>query len=117
MSYTLNFPALLFVCIVVLCFFVPSRCNSGKSSTLVSSQQQQLTFQGMKKSARIATRQKVSSLEVEANTAVVARTQNHQTSGWKQSLEVATYLGLWYLFSGYYNIYNKKALNILKLPW
>ena len=35
----------------------------------------------------------------------------------KKSVEVLTYLGLWYFFSGWYNIYNKKALNILKLPW
>ena len=36
---------------------------------------------------------------------------------WKKSLEVGIYLALWYFFSGWYNIYNKKALNILKMPW
>ena len=36
---------------------------------------------------------------------------------WKKSLEVGIYLTLWYFFSGWYNIYNKKALNILKMPW
>lgn len=32
-------------------------------------------------------------------------------------LEVFTYLSLWYFFSAVYNIYNKKALNSLGLPW
>ena len=34
-----------------------------------------------------------------------------------ERLEVAGYLSLWYLFSAVYNIYNKKALNTLGLPW
>jgi hypothetical protein len=34
-----------------------------------------------------------------------------------QKLEVFVYLGLWYIISAYYNVYNKKALNSLKLPW
>ena len=32
-------------------------------------------------------------------------------------LEVILYLSLWYFFSAVYNIYNKKALNNLALPW
>jgi solute carrier family 35 protein E1 len=35
----------------------------------------------------------------------------------KQRLELIGNLSLWYLISAFYNIYNKKALNILKLPY
>jgi len=35
----------------------------------------------------------------------------------RKNIEIAVYLGLWYLISGYYNVYNKQALNLLKLPW
>lgn len=31
--------------------------------------------------------------------------------------ELATNLGVWYAVSALYNIYNKRALNVLKLPW
>lgn len=69
----------------------------------------------MRKSARVATKKKAASLDVAAD--APTKTENQQTFDWRKSLEVTTYLGLWYLFSGYYNIYNKKALNMLKLPW
>ena len=35
----------------------------------------------------------------------------------KENFKLIIYLILWYFFSGYYNILNKNALNILKLPW
>lgn len=35
----------------------------------------------------------------------------------KDRLEVVLYLSLWYFLSAVYNIYNKKALNCLGLPW
>jgi hypothetical protein len=35
----------------------------------------------------------------------------------KENFKLVIYLILWYIFSGYYNILNKNALNILKLPW
>jgi solute carrier family 35 protein E1 len=35
----------------------------------------------------------------------------------KQRFELIVNLSLWYLISAFYNIYNKKALNILKLPY
>lgn len=34
-----------------------------------------------------------------------------------ESLQVGMYFALWYLFNIAYNIYNKKALNILAYPW
>lgn len=37
--------------------------------------------------------------------------------GLKQSLKVGSFFFLWYLFNIGYNIYNKKALNALPLPW
>jgi len=37
--------------------------------------------------------------------------------GMKATLEVGSYFALWYLFNIGYNIYNKKALNILAYPW
>lgn len=33
------------------------------------------------------------------------------------SVKVAAYFGLWYLFNIGYNIYNKRLLNVLPLPW
>ena len=35
----------------------------------------------------------------------------------KDRLEVFFYITLWYILSMGYNVYNKKALNTLKLPW
>ena len=35
----------------------------------------------------------------------------------RNKLEVVLYLTLWYFLSAVYNIYNKKALNCLALPW
>ena len=35
----------------------------------------------------------------------------------KDRVEVVIYLSLWYFLSAVYNIYNKKALNCLGLPW
>jgi solute carrier family 35 protein E1 len=34
-----------------------------------------------------------------------------------KQLELFSYLSIWYALSAVYNIYNKKALNILNLPW
>jgi solute carrier family 35, member E1 len=34
-----------------------------------------------------------------------------------ETLQVATYFALWYLFNIAYNIYNKQALNLLDYPW
>lgn len=38
-------------------------------------------------------------------------------AGVKQTLKVGSFFFLWYLFNIGYNIYNKKALNVLPLPW
>ena len=35
----------------------------------------------------------------------------------KDRLEVFFYITLWYILSMGYNVYNKKAMNTLKLPW
>ena len=48
---------------------------------------------------------------------VVAVTADNTSFFSEKNLQVFTYLSLWYLFSGFYNTYNKKALNSLKLPW
>ncbi|CAB9507409.1 Triose phosphate/phosphate translocator, chloroplastic [Seminavis robusta] len=37
--------------------------------------------------------------------------------GLMESLTVGSYFALWYLFNIAYNIYNKKALNVLDYPW
>ncbi|CAM9443748.1 unnamed protein product [Chrysoparadoxa australica] len=36
---------------------------------------------------------------------------------WKNSAKVAAYFGLWYLLNVGYNIYNKKTLNMISIPW
>jgi len=38
-------------------------------------------------------------------------------SALKDTLQTGTYFALWYLFNIGYNIYNKKALNVLAYPW
>jgi hypothetical protein len=35
----------------------------------------------------------------------------------RDRIEVFTYITLWYILSMGYNVYNKKALNSIKLPW
>ena len=114
----------LYLCLLVLCSFGHSSCYTSIKQSGVASHKQQLVgqqkkqqqfFRSMRKSARVATKKKAASLDVAAD--APTKTENQQTFDWRKSLEVTTYLGLWYLFSGYYNIYNKKALNMLKLPW
>ena len=39
------------------------------------------------------------------------------SGGMKETLKVGSFFFLWYLFNIGYNIYNKKALNVLPLPW
>lgn len=38
-------------------------------------------------------------------------------TGMKHTLKVGAFFMLWYIFNIGYNIYNKKALNVLPLPW
>lgn len=40
-----------------------------------------------------------------------------QKSSMAQTLKVGSFFFLWYFFNIGYNIYNKKALNALPLPW
>jgi len=42
---------------------------------------------------------------------------SEEKSGLGETLQVGTYFALWYLFNIAYNIYNKKALNVLDYPW
>ena len=56
-------------------------------------------------------------LEEARDVDAIAKAQQPQGRKWKKAIEISIYLGLWYFFSGWYNIYNKQALNILKLPW
>jgi solute carrier family 35 protein E1 len=39
------------------------------------------------------------------------------SGGLKETLTIAMYFALWYLFNIGYNIYNKQALNVLDFPW
>ena len=107
---------------LVLCCFAQSSGYPNSKIILESSQRYQSLEQDttqllrvMKKHARTRTGLKGASLDVVADD--VTKAKDKHDFNWKKSLEVSTYLGLWYLFSGYYNIYNKRALTILKLPW
>ncbi|CAM9417135.1 unnamed protein product [Discosporangium mesarthrocarpum] len=40
-----------------------------------------------------------------------------EEGGLQAKLQVASYFGLWYLFNIGYNIYNKRVLNMLPIPW
>lgn len=40
-----------------------------------------------------------------------------KSGGLAETLQVGSYFALWYLFNIAYNIYNKKALNVLDYPW
>lgn len=40
-----------------------------------------------------------------------------EEGGLAETLQVGSYFALWYLFNIAYNIYNKKALNVLDFPW
>ena len=108
--------------LVLCCFALSSGYpNSGKFIPECSQRHQSLEqntsqfLRIMKKDARTRTGLKAASLDVVAND--VTKAKDRHNFNWKKSLEVSAYLGLWYLFSGYYNIYNKRALTILKLPW
>jgi len=46
-----------------------------------------------------------------------AAAEEPKAGGLAETLTVASYFGLWYLFNIAYNIYNKKALNVLDFPW
>mmetsp|Transcript_10159 Transcript_10159/g.14361 ORF Transcript_10159/g.14361 Transcript_10159/m.14361 type:complete len:388 (-) Transcript_10159:441-1604(-) len=46
-----------------------------------------------------------------------AEVEEPKGGGLAETLQVGTYFALWYLFNIGYNIYNKKALNILAFPW
>jgi solute carrier family 35 protein E1 len=47
---------------------------------------------------------------------VVAATQTDLRTSTRKRIETVVFLGLWYVLSAYYNIYNKRALNLLSLP-
>jgi hypothetical protein len=49
--------------------------------------------------------------------AAVAARGGEQKGGMMQTLKVGSFFFLWYLFNIGYNIYNKKCLNVLPLPW
>jgi len=44
-------------------------------------------------------------------------TEEPASGGLMETLTVGSYFALWYLFNIAYNIYNKKALNVLDFPW
>jgi len=43
--------------------------------------------------------------------------EGEQTASLAQTIKVGSYFGLWYALNIGYNIYNKKALNSMALPW
>lgn len=43
--------------------------------------------------------------------------EESSSGGMMETLTVGSYFALWYLFNIAYNIYNKKALNVLDYPW
>ncbi|CAM9828434.1 unnamed protein product [Chrysoparadoxa australica] len=49
--------------------------------------------------------------------AVPAAVEEKTQGSLLHSLKIGSYFGLWYLFNIGYNIYNKRALNMLPLPW
>lgn len=56
-------------------------------------------------------------LAADASGSKVAESSEGESSGLAETLKVGTYFALWYLFNIAYNIYNKKALNVLAYPW
>ena len=54
---------------------------------------------------------------VSITAAAMSTKKSSGQSDLKKAVEIMIYLGLWYYISGWYNIYNKQALNTLKLPW
>eukprot|EP00614_Pseudopedinella_elastica_P015415 CAMPEP_0172582344 /NCGR_PEP_ID=MMETSP1068-20121228/1764_1 /TAXON_ID=35684 /ORGANISM="Pseudopedinella elastica, Strain CCMP716" /LENGTH=383 /DNA_ID=CAMNT_0013375667 /DNA_START=33 /DNA_END=1184 /DNA_ORIENTATION=+ len=49
--------------------------------------------------------------------AAVVTSGGDDSKGVMHTLKLGTYFGLWYALNIGYNIYNKKALNVLPLPW
>mmetsp|Transcript_3544 Transcript_3544/g.8436 ORF Transcript_3544/g.8436 Transcript_3544/m.8436 type:complete len:401 (+) Transcript_3544:270-1472(+) len=56
-------------------------------------------------------------LALSADTAGGAKAEEPAAGGLAETLQVAMYFALWYLFNIAYNIYNKQALNVLDYPW
>lgn len=70
------------------------------------------------KPAAFATTNKATSLALSASGgAKAAEAEEPKSGGLAETLTVATYFALWYLFNIGYNIYNKQSLNALDFPW
>lgn len=67
-------------------------------------------------SAKSAKVQK-SSLRLSSSAAESPSEDKKEGGGLAETLTVALYFSLWYLFNIGYNIYNKQALNVLDYPW
>lgn len=66
----------------------------------------------------IAARNRLAPLNAEQSQAAqVATTIKGGGESLAETLQVGSYFALWYFFNIGYNIYNKKALNALPLPW
>ena len=59
----------------------------------------------------------ISSTEFSASKSSITETASSVIMKSSKAFKVFIYISLWYLISIFYNIYNKKALNLLKLPW
>lgn len=58
-----------------------------------------------------------SSTSLALSSAGGAAKEEPKVGGMMETLTVGSYFALWYLFNIAYNIYNKKALNVLDFPW
>jgi len=57
------------------------------------------------------------SLALSSSGGAAAVAEEDSSSSTAETLKVASYFALWYLFNIGYNIYNKQALNALDFPW
>lgn len=57
------------------------------------------------------------SLALSSSGGAAAVAEEDSSSSMVETLKVASYFALWYLFNIGYNIYNKQALNALDFPW
>lgn len=77
------------------------------------------TFNGVAKTSLpvASSLKKTSSLALSASGGAKQAEPAEPSGGLGETLQIATYFALWYLFNIGYNIYNKKALNAIAYPW
>lgn len=99
----------------------PCRATSTRQSVASLSAVQQLS--GVSKPHTRAARTSLFSAPAASNEATAAATPlavpapGDSAKKSPGPLKVGSYFGLWYLFNIGYNIYNKRVLNVVPLPW